>query len=44
MHKRIYYVCKLDPLNCQHGAYYLFEKEKKEVEFYVEKGCHNHEK
>jgi len=42
--KRIYYVCHLDSENCQLAAYYLFEKGKKEVEFWVEIGSHNHKK
>ena len=42
--KRIYYVCHLDSENCQLAAYYLFEKNKKEVEFWIEIGSHNHKK
>ena len=41
--KKIYYSCQKDPLNCKLSAFLLFKKDTTEIEFYVQKGGHNHQ-
>ena len=40
--KKIFYKCIDDPDNCKLTAYMLFKKDVREVDFYLEKGSHNH--